>query len=209
MITKVQKNVKLSTLASVLTLVASAFLMVSKFSNEYTDIVVFLLYDILPVLIVALFAIFIAYFAGRSLKITFIPLALSQITYIILSLFYYSGNLYGKKEFNFVLGLNEIIFDLAPFVLFFMLILFFVNEIKSFLTVIIFLSVATVCQIAETIYSYITLGRFYFPFFSFSQILLFVTVVLLLLPENFELRFNKKVKDIEKAIESEHEGNDG
>lgn len=183
MISFAQKNIKMCTVSSIIALFSAALLMISKFSNEYTAMLVFVLYDLLPVIITAIFAIFIAYFASKNLKLTFIPLAVLQTMYIILSLFYYNGNLYGKKGFNFILGLNEIIFDLAPFIILFTLILIFINELKSFKAFVILLSVAAVAQIAQTVYSYITLGKFYIPFFLVSQLLLLVCATIIALPE--------------------------
>lgn len=201
MLNKSQSNAKISTISSIFVLVSSALLMVSKFSSEYTNILVFILYDILPVIMVALFAIFIAYFAAKNIKLTLIPLALTQLIYIVLSMFYYSGNIYGKKGFHFIFGLNEIIFDLAPFVLIFMLMLFFLNEIKKFKTILIFLAVTTVLQLTETIYSYLSLGRIYIPFFSISQLMLFIAVAFLMMPEGFSLK-RKKVNKAKKVEEN-------
>lgn len=183
MISLAQKNAKFCTIASIIALVSSALLMMSKFSNEYTAMIVFVLYDLLPVILTAIFAIFIAYFASKSLKVAFIPLAVLQTAYIILSLFYYNGNLYGKKGFNFVFGLNEIIFDLAPFIILFALVLFFINELKSFKAFLILMSVAAAAQIGQSIYSYINLQKLYIPFFLVAQLLLLVCSVIIALPE--------------------------
>ncbi len=199
MIKNSQNSVRLSTISSILALISSALLMISKFSNEYTSVLVFILYDILPVVMVAVFAIFIAYFSAKNIKIALIPLALIQLLYIVLSMFYYSGNIYGKREFHFIFGLNEIIFDLAPFTIVFMLVLLFFNEIKKFNTLLIFLSFAILLQLLETIYSYINLGNIYIPFFSFSQVILFVAVAIMMLPEDFNIK-KKKMQKIKKKI---------
>lgn len=183
MISFAQKNIKICTLASIISLFSAALLMISKFSNEYTAMLIFILYDLLPVVLTAIFAIFIAYFAPKNLKLTFIPLAVLQTLYIVLSMFYYNGNLYGKKGFNFIFGLNEIIFDLAPFIILFTLVLFFINEIKSFKVFLILLSVAAAAQIGQTVYSYINLEKLYIPFFLVSQLLLLACALIIVLPE--------------------------
>lgn len=191
MISFAQKNIKICTIASIIALVSAALLMISKFSNEYTAMVVFILYDLLPVILTAIFAIFIAYFAPKSLKLTFIPLSVLQTLYIVLSMFYYNGNLYGKKGFNFIFGLNEIIFDLAPFIILFTLVLFFINEIKSFKVFLILLSVAAAAQIGQTVYSYINLEKLYIPFFMLSQLLLLVCALIIALPEKSKIKIDE------------------
>ena len=191
MISFAQKNIKICTIASIIALVSAALLMISKFSNEYTAMVVFILYDLFPVILTAIFAIFIAYFAPKSLKLTFIPLAVLQTLYIVLSMFYYNGNLYGKKGFNFIFGLNEIIFDLAPFIILFTLVLFFINEIKSFKVFLILLSVAAAAQIGQTVYSYINLEKLYIPFFMLSQLLLLVCALIIALPEKSKIKIDE------------------
>lgn len=191
MISFAQKNIKICTISSIIALVSAALLMISKFSNEYTAMLVFVLYDLFPVILTAIFAIFIAYFAPKSLKLTFIPLAVLQTLYIVLSMFYYNGNLYGKKGFNFIFGLNEIIFDLAPFIILFALVLFFINEIKSFKVFLILLSVAAAAQIGQTVYSYINLEKLYIPFFMLSQLLLLVCALIIALPEKSKIKIDE------------------